>query len=410
MENSKIIPLYSVSDKANSINADSVWRYVSLFCHSYFTNKQARVINEIFAEYYNNVNDFGQSCNALAFLRHVQNELPRQRINMREKALREVVGCLLEAVKMFGGAIEDLEKVIVRVGGVLTLKDPTHQTFADEDANFVFVSSLLRKNHIALYNDLQEILEYNEIGFEEIENTNDIWCRDYMPCQVEPDNFILFRYDPSYLTEKDMHLRTEQSKACFWLKDEITKSDLVIDGGNIVRYADQAIATDFIFKENRSIERKELVESLKDLLFLEHLLIIPHEPFDSFGHADGMVSYVDYETVLINDYSDKSLFSDTFQHNLHSGIDAAGLKKIVLPYAPCLKMNIEKVYPSTGNYANFLQVKGLVIVPQYGIAEDKEALEIIQSAFPDRKVIGLDSRSVAERGGALNCITWNIIQ
>ena len=46
-------------------------------------------------------------------------------------------------------------------------------------------------------------------------------------------------------------------------------------------------------------------------------------------------------------------------------------------------------------YANFVILNGAVLVPTYGQpGKDAEAMRIIGGAFPDREIIGIDSRAV----------------
>ncbi|MEG2367611.1 MAG: agmatine deiminase family protein, partial [Oscillospiraceae bacterium] len=57
------------------------------------------------------------------------------------------------------------------------------------------------------------------------------------------------------------------------------------------------------------------------------------------------------------------------------------------------------------SYMNFLIVNGGVVVPQYGDANDKLALEQVQAMFPERKVVGVNSWEVVYGGGNIHCIT-----
>lgn len=60
-----------------------------------------------------------------------------------------------------------------------------------------------------------------------------------------------------------------------------------------------------------------------------------------------------------------------------------------------------------GLYAR--KIGKLVLVPQLGIDEDKQALEQIQNYLSDCKVVGVpDSNEAVSKGGALNCISWNV--
>ena len=56
----------------------------------------------------------------------------------------------------------------------------------------------------------------------------------------------------------------------------------------------------------------------------------------------------------------------------------------------------------------YLQVGGLVLVPQLGIPEDEQALRQIAQALPQCEVIGIEALEAVRKGGALNCISWNV--
>jgi agmatine/peptidylarginine deiminase len=49
-----------------------------------------------------------------------------------------------------------------------------------------------------------------------------------------------------------------------------------------------------------------------------------------------------------------------------------------------------------------------IIVPTFGIPEDKQALKYVREANPGCVVRGFRMRDIAKNGGALHCITWNI--
>ncbi|WP_170407424.1 agmatine deiminase family protein [Ruegeria arenilitoris] len=58
------------------------------------------------------------------------------------------------------------------------------------------------------------------------------------------------------------------------------------------------------------------------------------------------------------------------------------------------------------SYINFYLVNGGVIVPQYGFPEhDKEAMDVLAGLFPDRKVVGVMTNTIADGGGNIHCIT-----
>lgn len=59
-------------------------------------------------------------------------------------------------------------------------------------------------------------------------------------------------------------------------------------------------------------------------------------------------------------------------------------------------------------YINYLQVGNKIIMPIFGIQEDKQAFKYIQEANPHCEIRTIRLRDIASLGGALHCITWNI--
>ena len=57
-------------------------------------------------------------------------------------------------------------------------------------------------------------------------------------------------------------------------------------------------------------------------------------------------------------------------------------------------------------YANYLIVNGAVLVPTYNQPDlDQEAMDVIQQAFPDREIVGIDCCAVIKQHGSLHCCT-----
>ncbi len=84
---------------------------------------------------------------------------------------------------------------------------------------------------------------------------------------------------------------------------------------------------------------------------------------------------------------------------------AADLKVVEIPYRP--KSTVFEGIPSAvGNYVNFLQVGSILIVPSYGLAEDKNACNVLGAIFPRFSLEMLGCRVLGREGGVLNCCTW----
>jgi agmatine/peptidylarginine deiminase len=73
-----------------------------------------------------------------------------------------------------------------------------------------------------------------------------------------------------------------------------------------------------------------------------------------------------------------------------------------------VKYKVKQKHKRSWAYINYLQVGNLVLVPQLGIPEDEQALERICKVLPNCKVVGIPALEAVRKGGALNCISWNI--
>lgn len=73
-----------------------------------------------------------------------------------------------------------------------------------------------------------------------------------------------------------------------------------------------------------------------------------------------------------------------------------------------LKYNVRRKHQRSWAYINYLQIGNLILVPQMGIPEDELALQQIRKALPQCKVFGVPALEAIRKGGALNCISWNV--
>ena len=75
-----------------------------------------------------------------------------------------------------------------------------------------------------------------------------------------------------------------------------------------------------------------------------------------------------------------------------------------------LEYNTPRLNNLSWAYLNFLRVKNTIFVPGLHTKEDQMSLEQIQQFYPDCKVIQVQGcEELARDGGALHCVTWNIL-
>ena len=267
----------------------------------------------------------------------------------------------------------------------------------------VYLSELLMDKYPETCKKLIAILEKHHVKYSFIKGTKDIWCRDYMPVQTESGKFIQFRYEPSYLKGKKEweDSRSDVKEVCRLNNIDATFSDINLDGGNVLICDDRAILSDRIFSENPDYEKDSLINELSKLLECE-IIIIPAQKGDYTGHADGMVRFVDRNSILGNKLADECKY---WQKGMQKVIDTYNLTYIDVPFITDIK---DPKHPDSaiGIYVNFLNVNDLIVMPIFNRDEDRQVLEILKKTFPNKIIETIDYNDVAKEGGLLNCTTW----
>lgn len=249
----------------------------------------------------------------------------------------------------------------------------------------------------------------NRLGVEhrELENTNDYWCRDYMPVMLSDDGiYAKYRYNPDYLADYRTNHKyiTEQEAACREL-DILAPTDLeiVFDGGNYVRCGDKVIMTDKIFMENPEWTPYGLLSHLTEKLHAE-IILLPWDMCDKCGHSDGMVLPLNGDTLLLN-----SCWKNN-DKKFHRR-----LMKILEPHFNIL----EPVYGCKEEkyswcYLNCLKLRDALLLPTMSENSDCDndiaAVETFGRLFPQSEIIPIYSKPLIKKGGALHCVTWEFIK
>lgn len=265
-----------------------------------------------------------------------------------------------------------------------------------------------------------------DLNFDVIEIPNTVngkneWCRDYMPVKASDSELVLFSYNPSYLREYETHRKTipNQKDICEVLELNVRTSDIILDGGAIEIQGKKAIISDRVLSENTTSWKEgipELINRIKVLLKLDELIVVPADPWDFTGHVDGMVRFINDDTVLVNDLTglDKKMeqehplmkaIYDNWKRNLFASLEFAKLK----PYSvtlPCTVHENVKDKSAVGIYMNFLILEKCIVMPVFGdMKNDIVAQKVLEKAY-GKPVIPVESKKLAEEGGIINCVTW----
>jgi agmatine deiminase len=275
----------------------------------------------------------------------------------------------------------------------------------DNQTNFLFLADTLPKKYLSFFTQFAKVLDDCNINFQFLPQTKDVWAVDYMPIQIDKNKFVRFVYSPKYLqSRKYLKTISDVDTICEQIGIETIKSNIMLDGGNVTRTSDKVIMTDRVFRDNPSYERKQLLKELQEHFLVDKLFLIPEQPKDFTGHSDGMVRFIDEHTIIINDYrKEKQEFKRAFEIAIHN----TGLDYIKIPYNP---YNNDSYDQANGSYINYLQMENTVIIPTFGFTEDQEVMNQFEQLFPGMTIATVYGNEIANDGGVLNCITWNIFK
>ena len=266
------------------------------------------------------------------------------------------------------------------------------------------------KSH-ALYGDLYAALTgafaARGIEYRLLADTNDVWLRDFMPIRTRNDRWISFRYEPSYLQKYD-ELRTDyQKKISPQLDLPIIPSKINLDGGNVVFSPSRrrAIISDRVFDENKDMDRSVLTAKLEQQLEAEIIFIPALEPYkDMTGHADGMVRFLDENTVLGNE----PIGGGELEAEIKQCLSDYGIDVIDFPYYETGKVK-NGIVSAAGSYLNYLETERCIFLPQFGGKQNRDAEAIAKAKkLFQKEIVPIPCAELAIHGGVLNCISWEM--
>lgn len=216
--------------------------------------------------------------------------------------------------------------------------------------------------------------------------------------------------------------------------DSYRFDDFILEGGSIhVDGQGTVLTTEMcLLSEGRNshLNKKQIEARLLEYLGCEKVLWLKDgiDPNETNGHIDDVACFVaPGEVACIYTDDESNPFYKKAVKNfeaLSAMTDSSGRKlkvhKICLPNKAVLLEGDETIEKVEGtiprnngdiciaSYLNFLITNKGVIVPQYGDENDKLALEQISSVFPNKKVVGVDTKEIVFGGGNIHCITQQI--
>ena len=141
-----------------------------------------------------------------------------------------------------------------------------------------------------------------------------------------------------------------------------------------------------------------------ELFQVDKVVLIPWDDVCEYGHSDGMLRFINDDTVLISGFynSDEDDFKERILKPLKQN-------KINREWLKCSDNEENELNVA---YINFLQTNDLILIPKLNVKEDNKAFKQIEKYYPDyaknKRIAQVDMTEIVKHRGALNCITWTI--
>lgn len=212
------------------------------------------------------------------------------------------------------------------------------------------------------------------------------------------------------------------------------QAPLVVEGGGIHVDGDgTCIVTEEVHlnpDRNPALTKEQIEDFFRDYLNIDKVIWLPKGVYEdeTSGHIDNMCCFSKPGELLLtwtDDEKDPQYErSQLALEVLEKETDAKGRKLLVRKLQQPGPLYITEEEAATiqaspgmdrsaahrlaGSYVNFLITNGRIILPQFDPNTDANAVKVVQEAFPDHKIVGINSREILLGGGNIHCITQQI--
>ena len=189
-----------------------------------------------------------------------------------------------------------------------------------------------------------------------------------------------------------------------------SKADWVLEGGAIDGDGSGTVITtaQCLLNPNRNtLTRDQIDERLREDLGFERVVWFGSGLLNDHtdGHVDNLARFVAPGRVAIptaaKDDPNEAVYKDAARR-----LASAQLDVVTLPSPGRIENDEGDVIPAS--YMNFYIGNAAVVVPQYGAANDRAAVDVVQALFPDRVAIGLRADHILTGGGSFHCISQQV--
>jgi agmatine deiminase len=246
-----------------------------------------------------------------------------------------------------------------------------------------------------------------------VEPFGDIWLRDTGPIVLgtgkdrRAQGFRFNGWGGKYDLDGDQDVGERLARGASL---PFAQADWVLEGGAIDGDGSGTVVTteQCLLNPNRNaLARHEIEERLHGDLGFERVVWLGSGLMNDHtdGHVDNLARFVAPGRVAIptpaKDDPNEAVFRDAAQRLRSTKLDI-----VTLPSPGRVLDEDRDVIPAS--YMNFYIGNAAVVVPQYGAANDRAAIDVVQALFPDRVAIGLRADHILTGGGSFHCISQQV--
>ncbi len=298
-----------------------------------------------------------------------------------------------------------------------------------EDAYYEFVRALHTSERVelfvpgaAIHRKIRARLREDGVDLSSVvlhtTEFSDVWIRDYGPTFVinrALKRTAMVRWNFNAWGEKyEDQLRDGKIPEIMnrWLELPQFVPGIVLEGGSVDVNGRGTVLTtrSCLLNPNRnpSLSPDEIGEYLKEYLGIIKIIWLNKgiAGDDTDGHIDDIARFVAPSTVVCAYEDDPADANYAALHENYEILkrstdqDGTPFTVVKLPMPAAVASGNDR-YPAT--YTNFYIGNTVVIVPVFHDPNDSVAMQILQTMFPGRKVIGIDARALVEGFGTFHC-------
>jgi agmatine deiminase len=249
--------------------------------------------------------------------------------------------------------------------------------------------------------------------------TNEPWCRDHGPIFLTRDRdprLAVVNWDynawgnkyPPFDLDEVVPTRLAQI-----LNVPIFYPRMILEGGAIeVNGAGALLTTESCLlnpNRNPNLSRDAIEQRLRDFLGVREILWLCSgiAGDDTDGHIDDLARFVSERTVVaaVEEDPDDENYRPLQENLARLREMKIGGRKIDIVTLLMPKRIVREGLRLPASYANFFIANTCVLVPTFADRNDEAALSILRTLFPNRRVIGIDSRELIWGLGTFHCLT-----